>query len=958
MPRNPAIKTVLVIGAGPIVIGQACEFDYAGTQACTALREEGCKVVLLNSNPATIMTDSRTADVIYIEPISVETVEKIFKKERPDALLPSMGGQVALNLTNQLLKKNLLEQYSVQLLGLNPKTIEKAEDRDVFKKEMSRIGVKVPRSFSISCWEEALLKEKDLKYPIVVRPSFTLGGQGGGIARNLKSLEQICKTAFRFSSKILLEQSIIGWKEYELEVMRDLSGNSIVICGIENIDPMGVHTGDSITVCPIQTLSDKEYQEMRRQAFIILETIEMTSGGCNVQFSINPKTGDMLCIEVNPRVSRSSALASKATGFPIAKIATKLALGYTLNELQNKLTSCSFPSSFEPVVDYVVIKIPRFDFDKFPDANQELSTHMKSVGEIIAIGRTFKESLNKALSSIGSEIVIQNGSTQIFARNAQNGLLKPSPNTLKHIYEALFHEISLKTIRQLTSYDTWFLEQISDLVMKEKIIAKGSLKTLNFEELFRWKQMGFSDRKLASIFKSKEHQIREKRIELGIHPVYKRIDSCSGEFPNDTAYMYSTYEEECESEPTSSKKVLVLGSGSNQIGQGIEYDYCCVHAIAAIRDMGYESIMINCNPETVSTDYDITDRLYLEPLTIEHIISVIRLENPVGTLIQFGGQTSLKLGKDLSEYGLPILGTPFSSIDISENRKKMKDFAENLGIRQPENRSFSSVKEALTHAKTISFPMVLRPSYVIGGKAIQIIWDLPELMHYLKTNPLKPISPILMEKYLDGAMEVEVDAISDGKEVFICGIIEHIEPAGVHSGDSMSYLFPYRLSKKHQKNLIQKTRKLGLSLGVIGLFNLQFALYEDELLLIEANLRASRTVPLLSKTTKLPLAQIATKCILGLSLAKQGLKISAESILLGLKLPVFPFSRLNVNEGLGPQMLSTGEVLCVGKTLDQLHEKAQAYIRDVQDIHPSSNKTLEISRKFSRENSLKTYSSG
>jgi len=861
MPLDRSIKRVLVIGAGPIVIGQGCEFDYSGTQGCKALREEGCKVILLNSNPATVMTDRHIADAVYIEPIVSEIVEKILYRERPDSLLATMGGQTALNCTLEMAKLGILKKYGINLLGLSLDTIEKAENRELFKEGMLKIGIDVPKSFSID--------QKDISFPVIVRCSYTLGGQGGGVAHCMEELEQILAEAAQFSEKVLIEESVIGWKEYELEVMRDRGGNCLVVCGIENLDPMGVHTGDSITVSPIQTLTDKEYQLMRKMAFRVMEAIGMVSGGCNVQFAVNPKTGRMLCIEVNPRVSRSSALASKATGYPIAKIAAKLALGYHLDELQH---------SFEPAIDYVVTKIPRFTFEKFPQANQQLTTYMKSVGEVMGIGRTFKESFNKAISSL---------------------------------------DVEKAFLPRKNGYDPWFLNQINEL---EEEIVKGPLERVDFSQLHRWKQMGFSDEKLALLLNCTEREIFELRENFKLHPVYKRVDSCSAEFPTETAYMYSTYEQECESNPTSKKKILVLGSGPNRIGQGIEFDYCCVHAVKAIRELGYESILLNCNPETVSTDYDTTDRLYFEPLTLEHVREVIHIEKPVGTIIQFGGQTPLNIGKHLDREGLPLLGTPFASIDLAEDRKKFQLFAARLGIKQPRNGFFSSRGEALKLAKKIGFPMILRPSYVIGGTGIEIIQNESELNSYCATPP------VLMEEFLEGALEVEVDAISDGREVFICGIVEHIEPAGIHSGDSMSFLSPYRLKSEAQSALMEQTRKIGLALGVVGLFNVQFAIHKEEILVLEVNPRASRTVPLLSKTTGLPLVQIATKAILGLSLKEQGMLSKADPKYLGLKLPVFPFERLHLkNETLGPQMKSTGEVLCIGKTFEELFMKAKVY---------------------------------
>ncbi len=897
MPLDCSIKKVLVIGAGPIVIGQACEFDYAGTQACKALREEGCKMILLNSNPATIMTDS--ADAVYIDPITPQMVENIIRRERPDALLPTMGGQTALNCARE--SASILEKYGVRLIGLTLETLEKAENRSIFQAEMEKIGLEVPKSYSAH----------EAEFPVIVRRSFTLGGQGGGVAHDFEELERLCQ-----GGELLIEESLIGWKEFELEVIRDRKGNCIVVCGIENIDPMGIHTGDSLTVAPIQTLTDKEYQLMRKKAFQILEAIGMT-GGCNVQFAVDPKTGRMLVIEVNPRVSRSSALASKATGYPIAKIAAKLALGYHLDELylnnlmswelgkevpsiffpervtiagrqgtsedeklkvkptktKTNSSSClgisygTMPAFFEPVIDYVAVKIPRFNFEKFPEADRTLTTHMKSVGEAMGIGSTFKEALNKAISSL----------------------------------DAPWHPRG--------SYDPWFTAQIDELMAEEEAV-----KLLETIDLYRLKRMGFSDARLAALLKCGEEQIAERRKELGLYPVYKRIDSCSGEFQNEIACLYSTYEEECESAPTGKPKILVLGSGPNRIGQGIEFDYCCVHAIKAIREMGYESILINCNPETVSTDYDTADRLYFEPLTLEHVREVIRIEKPLRTLISFGGQTPLNIGRHL---GL----TP-PCIDLAEDREKFRLFAAKIGLKQPQNAVFSTPAEASQMAKIIGFPLILRPSYVIGGSGMQIIRNEKELE---AQGPLA--APVLMEAFLEGAMEVEVDAISDGKEVFICGIVEQVEPAGIHSGDSMSFLSPYKLSKQFQEALVEQTRRIALSLQVVGLLNVQFAIHNGEIFVLEVNPRASRTIPLLSKTTGLPLVQMATKCLLGLPL-ESGI---AEPKFLGLKLPVFPFSRLHIEEKLGPQMKSTGEVLCTGRTFEELFAKARLYA--LQDKH-------------------------
>lgn len=933
MPLDPSIKKVLVIGAGPIIIGQGCEFDYSGTQACQALKEEGCEVILLNSNPATIMTDPESADKIYIEPMTPEIIEEIIQKDRPDSLLPTVGGQTALNCTREISRQGILKKYGVNLIGLTLETIEKAEDRVRFKEEMRNIGLKVPLSCRAANWAEVLAAQEEIEFPLVVRCSFTLGGQGGGIAYNLKDLKKICTEAFSFSEELLIEQAIVNWKEYELEVIRDCAGNCIVVCGIENIDPMGIHTGDSITVSPIQTLTDKEYQKMRRNAFQVLEAIGMTSGGCNVQFAVHPHTGEIFCIEVNPRVSRSSALASKATGYPIAKIATKIALGYHLNELQLH----SLPASFEPVIDYVATKIPRFDFDKFPEADQRLTTHMKSTGEAMSIGRTFKESLNKAISSL-DHTISENWNLDSPAIPMTEELTSPHPNRLGLIKKALSRGFSVDEVHRLTGYDPWFLEQLLELVLEEKKIAGSSLSEIDFEQLFKWKQWGFSDQVLSILLKCKEEEIAEKRSNLKVFPVFKRVDTCSGEFPNAIACFYSTYAEECESQPTAKQKILVLGSGPNRIGQGIEFDYCCVHALKAIKKLGYESIILNCNPETVSTDYDSANRLYFEPLTVEHVMEVIRIEKPIGTMIQFGGQTPLTIGKSLQKMGVPILGTPFVSIDLTEDRRQFRTFAEKIGLKQPNNGSFSSPPEAVKLACEIGYPLICRPSYVTGGASMEIVRNEDELQIYLKNTNLNAAGPVLIEEFLEGAMEVEIDAISDGKEIFICGLIEHVEPAGIHSGDSMSFLFPYKLSKDLQIAVIEQTKKIGQSLKVVGLFNVQFIIQDEKAMVIEVNLRASRTIPLLSKTTRLPLVQIATKCILGISIQEQGLGSHAPPQILGLKLPVFPFSRLHLeNKKLGPQMKSTGEVLCLGETYDELFRKARRYADSDQNISNISN---------------------
>lgn len=924
MPLDRSLKKVLVIGAGPIVIGQACEFDYAGTQACTALKEAGCRVILLNSNPATIMTDGQVADAIYIEPITAQTAEAIIRRERPDAILATMGGQTALNCARELAGQGILQKYGVRLLGITPAAIEKAENRHAFKQEMLKIGVAVPKSYCVANWQEALSAQRNLSFPLIVRSSYTLGGQGSGIARDMGELESICQQGPAGAAELLLEESVIGWKEYELEIVRDSKGTSIVVCGIENIDPMGVHTGDSMAVSPIQTLTDKEYQQMRKSAFQIVESIGMVAGGCNVQFAVHPKTGRMLCIEVNPRVSRSSALASKATGFPIAKIAAKLAIGFNLDELKNDATCPSFPAAFEPVMDYVVVKIPRFNFEKFPQADQLLCTHMKSVGEVMGIGRTFKEALHKAIASL--ELQGPGIPRKTACADMSHQLKLPVPQRLGLLFEALCRGMSIEEAHALTHYDPWFLAQFSELVEEEKAITASSLATADAAHMRRWKRLGFSDDKLAALMHCTRLQVAEKRRQLHVHPVYKRIDTCSAEFPSDIPYMYSTYEDECESTPTARQKVLVIGSGPNRIGQGIEFDYCCVQTVKTIRELGYESILVNCNPATVSTDYDIADRLYFEPLTPEHVQAVMRTENPRGTIIQFGGQTPLNIARHLQADGIMLLGTPFAAIEQAEDKQRFRLFVDKLGLKQPPNAIFNTEAEALQAAPEIGFPMILRPSYVIGGHAIEIVCNAHELQAYLQTAPLAAAAPVLMERFLEGAKEVEVDAICDGTDVCMCGILEHVEPAGVHSGDSMSFLSPYQLDQGLQAALMEQTKDIGLALGVVGCFNVQFAIHHGELLVLEVNPRASRTVPLLSKTTGMPLVRIATKCILGQSLKEQGIGARLAPRFLGLKLPVFPFARLQVaGAKLSPQMRSTGEVLCIGKTFDELFIKARAY---------------------------------
>jgi len=875
MPLDRSIKNVLVIGSGPIVIGQGCEFDYSGTQSCKALKEEGCRVILINSNPATIMTDSYVADAIYIEPITLETIEKIVEKEKPDALLPIVGGQTALNCARDF--RSLWEMFGIHLLGVSLETIERVEDRALFKEAMLKAGIDMPQSTCSS------------SFPLISRSSFSLGGQGGAVIKSEKQLEELGAHAF-------LEESLLGWKEFELELVRDQTGNTIVICGMENIDPMGIHTGDSVVVAPIQTLTDKEYQRMRMMAFQVMDAVGMRAGACNVQFAVHPKTGRMVCIEMNPRLSRSSALASKATGYPIARVATKLALGYCLDEIS--------PFAFEPTLDYVVTKIPRFDFDRFPSLKPVLSIHMQSVGEAMGIGRTFKESLQKAIESLESDI----------------------SGRLLSAFQGFRKGHLIAHVRDHTDYDPWFLAQIREIVKTEQQIEQYDIESVSKEQLYRWKQMGFSDCRLARLLRCNEKVICAQRNEFKIFPVYKRVDMCAGEFPCDTDYLYSTYEQECESRPSLKKKVLVLGSGPNRIGQGIEFDYCCVHAAQAIRKAGYESIMLNCNLETVSTDYDTADKLYFEPLSAEYVREVIRKEKPEGVIIQFGGQTALNIGRELDGH---LLGTCLESIEKAEDRNKFRHIAKEIGLQQPKNASFSSIQEAWQQAERIGFPMILRPSYVIGGFAMQILHSRGEFAEYLRSVPLDQLSPILIEEFLTGAMEVEVDAVCDGAESMICGIIEHVDPVGVHSGDSACFLSPYRLSESVQDLLIEQTRAIGRALEIIGFFNVQFAVQDEEIFILEVNPRASRTVPLLSKTTGVQLVDIAIRCILGGKIDQHRI----EPKFLGLKIPVFSFSKLRIpKQVLGPRMQSTGEVLCVGKSFEELFTKAQLYVRGYADV--------------------------
>jgi carbamoyl-phosphate synthase large subunit len=934
MPKRTDIKSVLIIGAGPIVIGQACEFDYSGAQACKALREEGYKVILVNSNPATIMTDPEMADVTYIEPIQWRTLEAIIEREKPDALLPTMGGQTALNCALDLAKRGILEKYGVEMIGASREAIDKAEDREKFKKAMERIGLDCPRSALAHSLEEALQLQAAIGYPVVIRPSFTLGGTGGGIAYNREEFVAICERGIDASPthELLIEESVLGWKEFEMEVVRDKVDNCIIICSIENLDPMGVHTGDSITVAPAQTLTNKEYQIMRDASCAVLREIGVETGGSNVQFAVSPEDGRLLVIEMNPRVSRSSALASKATGFPIAKIAAKLAVGYTLDELANDITGGATPASFEPTIDYVVTKIPRFAFEKFPQANDRLTTQMKSVGEVMAMGRTFQESFQKALR--GLEVGVDGLNQKTSDREViEKELGEPGPERIWYVGDAFENGFSLEEVHQLTRIDPWFLAQIEDIVKLEMDLDDMALDDIEPDRLRLLKQKGFSDRRLAKLMKTTEERVRAKRHSLGIRPVYKRVDTCAAEFATRTAYMYSTYEEECESHPTDRKKIMVLGGGPNRIGQGIEFDYCCVHAALALREDGYETIMVNCNPETVSTDYDTSDRLYFEPLTLEDVLEIVDKEKPFGVIVQFGGQTPLKLARDLERAGVPIIGTSPDNIDAAEDRERFKQLIDKLGLRQPPNRTARTEAEALVLAQEIGYPLVVRPSYVLGGRAMEIVHEQRELERYMREAvKVSNDSPVLLDHFLNDAIEVDVDAVSDGKVVVLGGIMEHIEQAGVHSGDSACSLPPYSLSEATKRRLKEQTVALAKGLHVVGLMNVQFAIKENEqqadgepdIYVLEVNPRASRTVPFVGKATGLPLAKIAARCMAGRSLESQGVYAEVVPPYYSVKEAVFPFSKFpGVDTILGPEMKSTGEVMGVGATFGEAFVKSQ-----------------------------------
>jgi carbamoyl-phosphate synthase large subunit len=926
MPKRTDLRGILIIGAGPIVIGQACEFDYSGAQACKALREEGYRVILVNSNPATIMTDPEMADATYIEPVTWQMVEKVIEIERPDALLPTMGGQTALNCALDLARHGVLEKHGVEMIGARKEAIDKAEDREKFKLAMQRIGLECPRSALAHSLEEALQVQAMVGYPTVIRPSFTLGGSGGGIAYNREEFLAICERGLEASptKELLIEESVIGWKEFEMEVVRDARDNCIIVCSIENLDAMGVHTGDSITVAPAQTLTDKEYQIMRDASIAVLREIGVDTGGSNVQFAINPADGRMVVIEMNPRVSRSSALASKATGFPIAKIAAKLAVGYTLDELRNEITGGATPASFEPAIDYVVTKVPRFAFEKFPQANNRLTTQMKSVGEVMAIGRTFQESFQKALR--GLEVGVDGLNQKTTDRQTiEKELGEPGPERIWFVGDAFENGFTLEEVHALTRIDPWFLAQIKEIVDIEMDLDDRLLTDLGPEDFRRLKRKGFSDRRLAKLVKTSEEDVRAARHRLGIRPVYKRVDTCAGEFATGTAYLYSTYEEECEAAPTDRKKVMVLGGGPNRIGQGIEFDYCCVHAALALRDDGFETLMVNCNPETVSTDYDTSDRLYFEPLTLEDVLEIVHVEKPWGVVVQYGGQTPLKLARDLAASGVPIIGTSPDMIDRAEDRERFQQMLHALDLKQPPNRTARAESEALALAEEIGYPLVVRPSYVLGGRAMEIVHDPRDLERYMREAvKVSNESPVLLDRFLNDATEVDVDALADGTDVVIGGIMEHIEQAGVHSGDSACSLPPFSLTQEVQSELRRQTVAMARALDVVGLMNVQFAIQNGTVYVLEVNPRASRTVPFVSKATGLPLAKIAARCMTGKTLAAQGVLTEVIPDYFSVKEAVFPFIKFpGVDTILGPEMKSTGEVMGVGESFAEAFLKSQ-----------------------------------
>jgi carbamoyl-phosphate synthase large subunit len=931
MPKRTDIQRILILGAGPIVIGQACEFDYSGAQACKALREEGYQVILVNSNPATIMTDPEMADATYIEPIHWEVVEKIIAKERPDAILPTMGGQTALNCALELDRQGVLANYGVEMIGATADAIDKAEDRSRFDAAMKSIGLACPNADTAKTMEAAYRVVEKVGFPCIIRPSFTMGGSGGGIAYNKEEFEEICTRGFDLSptNELLIDESLIGWKEYEMEVVRDKNDNCIIVCAIENFDPMGIHTGDSITVAPAQTLTDKEYQLMRNASLAVLREIGVETGGSNVQFGINPKDGRMVIIEMNPRVSRSSALASKATGFPIAKVAAKLAVGFTLDELFNDITGGVTPASFEPTLDYVVTKIPRFNFEKFAGANDRLTTQMKSVGEVMAIGRNFQESLQKALR--GLEVGVS-GFDEKVDLDAPDALTKiryelkqAGSDRIWYVAEAFRAGMSVEGVYKLTGIDPWFLVQIEQLIFAEQSVKDSGFAGLNVENLRRLKRQGFADMRLASLVGVSEGEIRKLRDQFDIHPVYKRVDTCAAEFASSTAYMYSSYDDECEAMPSNRDKIMVIGGGPNRIGQGIEFDYCCVHAALALREDGYETIMVNCNPETVSTDYDTSDRLYFEPITLEDVLAIVRIEKPKGVIVQYGGQTPLKLARALENAGVPIIGTSPDAIDRAEDRERFQQAVDRLGLLQPKNATVATIDQAIERSRDIGFPLVVRPSYVLGGRAMEIVYDENDLRRYFnEAVSVSNESPVLLDRFLDDAIEVDVDAICDGERVVIGGILEHIEQAGVHSGDSACSLPAYTLSQEIQDVMRSQVTKLAMELGVRGLMNTQFAVKDNQVYLIEVNPRAARTVPFISKATGAPLAKIAARVMAGQSLAEQGFISEIIPPYFSVKEVVLPFNKFpGVDPLLGPEMRSTGEVMGIGQTFSEAFAKAE-----------------------------------
>jgi len=930
MPKRTDLETILILGAGPIIIGQACEFDYSGAQACKALREEGYRVVLVNSNPATIMTDPTMADATYIEPVEWQTIARVIAKEKPDALLPTMGGQTALNCALDLVREGVLEAHGVELIGASQDAIDKAEDRERFDRAMKRIGLGTARSAIAHSLEEAVQVQSQLGYPCVIRPSFTLGGSGGGIAYNQEEFLEICARGLELSptSELLIDESLLGWKEFEMEVVRDHRDNCIIVCSIENLDPMGVHTGDSITVAPAQTLTDKEYQLLRNASIAVLREIGVDTGGSNVQFAIHPDDGRIVVIEMNPRVSRSSALASKATGFPIAKIAAKLSVGYTLDELENDITGGVTPASFEPAIDYVVTKIPRFTFEKFVQANPRLTTQMKSVGEVMAIGRTFQESLQKALRGLetgmsGFDPVLDledNEWRAVLKRELSN----PASLRLWYVADAFRAGWSLEEIFDATKIDPWFLAEIEDIIDTEAVVANQAAEALTKQQWYDLKRKGFGDLRLANLLGVAEKDVRSMRLSHGIKPVYRRVDTCAAEFPATSAYMYSTYEEECESQPSDRQKIMVLGGGPNRIGQGIEFDYCCVHAALAMREDGYETIMVNCNPETVSTDYDTSDRLYFEPVTLEDVLAIVDVEQPVGVIVQFGGQTPLKLANDLEAAGVPIIGTSPDAIDRAEDRERFQQLVEKLELRQPSNRVASNTQQGIAGATEIGYPIVVRPSYVLGGRAMEIVYNDDELKQYMQNAvDVSNDSPVLLDRFLDQAVEVDVDAVCDGQEVVIGAIMQHIEQAGVHSGDSACSLPPYDLPKNIQDVIRQQVKSIAVELGVVGLMNVQMAVQGEDVFVLEVNPRASRTVPFVSKCIGTSLAKIAARCMAGTTLAEQSFTTEIIPTYYNVKESVFPFTKFpGVDPILGPEMKSTGEVMGVGESFGEAFAKA------------------------------------